>query len=44
MDPDNGEVYAMGSNPSFNPNVFTKAVSEAAYKHLANPETRATRC
>jgi penicillin-binding protein 2 len=34
MDPDNGEIYAMGSNPSFNPNIFTKPVSEKVYQQL----------
>ena len=37
MNPDNGEIYAMGSYPSFNPTVFTKALSEATYKNLTNP-------
>ena len=27
MNPDNGEVYAMGSLPTFNPNIFAKPVS-----------------
>ena len=36
MNPDNGEVYAMGSLPTFNPNIFTKPVSAAAYKQLNN--------
>jgi penicillin-binding protein 2 len=34
INPVNGEVYAMGSNPSFNPNIFTKPVSERVYKTL----------
>jgi penicillin-binding protein 2 len=34
MDPVNGEVYAMGSNPSFNPNIFTKPVPEKVYEQL----------
>ena len=37
LNPVNGEVYAMGSNPTFNPNVFTKRISEAQYKALNNP-------
>ena len=37
MNPDNGEIYAMGSYPTFNPTVFTKALSEATYKNLTNP-------
>ncbi|MGZ4304827.1 MAG: penicillin-binding transpeptidase domain-containing protein, partial [Solirubrobacteraceae bacterium] len=36
MNPDNGEVYAMGSLPTFNPNIFTKPVSAATYKQLNN--------
>jgi penicillin-binding protein 2 len=34
MDPQNGQVYAMGSLPSFNPTVFTKPISDARYKSL----------
>ncbi|MBV8987410.1 MAG: penicillin-binding protein 2 [Solirubrobacterales bacterium] len=37
MNPVNGEVYAMGSNPSFNPNIFTKPIPEAEYQALNNP-------
>jgi penicillin-binding protein 2 len=37
MDPQNGEVYAMGSLPSFDPNIFTKPVPTAVYKQLNNP-------
>lgn len=37
MNPVNGEVYAMGSNPSFDPNIFTKPVPESVYKRLNNP-------
>ena len=36
MDPINGEVYAMGSNPTFDPTLFTKSLSEATYKKLTN--------
>jgi penicillin-binding protein 2 len=39
MNPDNGEVYAMGSNPSFDPNIFTKPVSSSVYKQLNNPSS-----
>jgi penicillin-binding protein 2 len=39
MDPDNGQVYAMGSLPTFNPNVLTPPVSESAYKRLNNPSS-----
>jgi penicillin-binding protein 2 len=37
MNPQNGQVYAMGSYPSFDPTVFTKTLSEATYKQLTNP-------
>jgi penicillin-binding protein 2 len=37
MNPVNGEVYAMGSNPSFNPNIFTKPVPKSVYEQLNNP-------
>jgi penicillin-binding protein 2 len=37
MNPDNGQVYAMGSNPSFDPNIFTKPVPKAVYARLNNP-------
>jgi penicillin-binding protein 2 len=37
MNPDNGEVYAMGSLPTFDPNVFTKPVPESVYQQLNNP-------
>jgi penicillin-binding protein 2 len=31
MNPDNGEIYAMGSNPSFDPSVFTGPITQKAY-------------
>ena len=38
MNPQNGSVYAMGSLPSFDPNVFTgNNLSQAAYNQLTNP-------
>jgi len=37
MNPVNGEVYAMGSNPSFDPNIFTKPVPERVYQQLNSP-------
>jgi penicillin-binding protein 2 len=37
MNPDNGQIYAMGSYPTFNPSIFTKPVSYAEYKALTNP-------
>jgi penicillin-binding protein 2 len=39
LNPDDGEVYAMGSNPSFNPNIFTKPVSSSVYTQLNNPSS-----
>jgi penicillin-binding protein 2 len=37
MNPDSGEVYAMGSAPTFPPAIFTKPISVPAYKALLNP-------
>jgi penicillin-binding protein 2 len=31
MNPDNGEVYAMGSLPTYNANLFTKPLTQSAY-------------
>jgi penicillin-binding protein 2 len=39
MNPDTGEIYAMGSNPSFDPNIFTKPVSSSVYAQLNNPSS-----
>jgi penicillin-binding protein 2 len=36
MNPDNGEIYAMGSNPSFDPSVFSPAISTKNYKRLTS--------
>jgi penicillin-binding protein 2 len=36
MNPVDGEIYAMGSLPSFNPNLFTKPLSAADYSQLNN--------
>jgi penicillin-binding protein 2 len=36
MNPNSGEVYAMGSYPTFDPNIFTKPVPESVYKQLNN--------
>jgi penicillin-binding protein 2 len=37
LNPDNGEVYAMGSLPTFDANIVTKPISAAAYHQLTNP-------
>jgi penicillin-binding protein 2 len=34
LNPQNGQIYAMGSNPSFDPNIFTKPVSASVYSQL----------
>jgi penicillin-binding protein 2 len=39
LNPDTGEVYAMGSLPTFDPNIFTKPISATAYKQLNNPSS-----
>jgi penicillin-binding protein 2 len=39
LNPDTGEVYAMGSNPSFDPNIFTKPVPSSVYQQLNNPSS-----
>jgi penicillin-binding protein 2 len=36
MNPDNGQVYAMGSLPTFDPNIFTRPLTQAAYNQLDN--------
>jgi penicillin-binding protein 2 len=36
MDPTNGQILAMGSNPTFDPNIFTHPISKAAYDALNN--------
>ncbi len=41
MDPRNGEVLAMGSYPSFDPNVFAKPLKESTYKKLNSVENGA---
>jgi penicillin-binding protein 2 len=37
MDVRDGSVYALGSSPSFDPNVFSKGVKESVYKSLNDP-------
>ena len=38
MDPRNGQIYAMGSYPSFDPEIFSKPVSNARYAQLTSEE------
>jgi penicillin-binding protein 2 len=37
MDVQTGEVRALGSNPSFDPNVFAKTIRERDFKRLSDP-------
>ena len=37
MDVKTGEVRALGSNPSFDPNLFAKSVKQSDYKRLSDP-------
>ena len=41
MNPATGEIYAMGSEPSFDPTLFTKPVSEEKFKQLNSEESGA---
>jgi penicillin-binding protein 2 len=41
MDPRSGEVLGLGSNPSFDPNVFAKSIPAAVYKRLQDPNNGA---
>jgi len=36
MNPTNGEIYAMGSLPTFDPNIFAKPVPQSVYDQLNN--------
>ena len=36
MNPNNGQVYAMGSYPSFDPSVFSKPISRTRYEQLTS--------
>ena len=44
MNPQNGEIYAMGSLPTFNPNIFTKPVPQSTYNRCSTTHSAATRC
>jgi len=37
LNPENGEVYALGSLPTFDPNLFTKTIPASVYQQLNNP-------
>ncbi len=39
LNPDDGQVYAMGSLPTFNPNIFTSTLSQKTYQQLNNPSS-----
>ncbi len=39
LNPENGEVYAMGSAPTFDPSIFTRPITDAAYAALTNPSS-----
>src|SRR3954470_4121285 len=41
MNVHNGEVVAMGSQPSFDPNIFSKIIREKDYKRLQDPNNGA---
>ena len=41
MDPRDGEILGLGSNPSYDPNVFAKGVSASVYKRLQDPNNGA---
>jgi penicillin-binding protein 2 len=36
LNPVSGEVYAMGSSPTFNPNIFTKPLTQSEYQQINN--------
>ena len=39
MNPDNGQVYAMGSAPIYNPSLFTKPLTQAQYDTYFGPSS-----
>jgi penicillin-binding protein 2 len=43
LDPRNGEILAMVSQPSYDPNVFSSGISKDDYAKLANDESRPLR-
>ena len=38
INPRDGQIYAMGSLPSFNPTLLSASVSQAAYDRLTEPQ------
>jgi penicillin-binding protein 2 len=41
MNVQNGEIVALGSQPSFDPNIFAKVIKQSDYKRLSDPENGA---
>ena len=41
MNPNNGQVYAMGSYPSFDPSIFSKPISQSRFEQLTSEENGA---
>ncbi len=41
MDVNDGSIYALGSSPTFDPNVFSKGVKTSVYKRLNDPNNGA---
>jgi penicillin-binding protein 2 len=39
LNPDNGQIYAMGSYPTYEPSIFTKPISQATYERLTSPNS-----
>ena len=39
MNPQNGQIYAMGSAPTYNPSLFTRPLTQAQYNHDFGPSS-----